>query len=112
MTTQADRDGLCGALPLPEGSPTTREQRAAPVRVQWHNRLQMELHPESQLIWRACWRRITRRGSCGGYVERQDLSPLYARIKAVEGGAGRAPSRRSSCCRRGCTPRSKASAVR
>lgn len=88
MTTQTDTEGLFGVLPIPERAPGVREQRAAPVRVQWPNRLQMEMRPidlegllaedhQARLVW--------------GYVERQDLSLLYARIKAVEGGVGRAP---------------------
>lgn len=58
----------------------------APARVRLPNRLQMELRPSNlesllaeghraRLVW--------------GYVVRQDLSALYAKIKAREGGAGR-----------------------
>ena len=58
----------------------------APARVLLPNRLQMELRPSNlesllgeghraRLVW--------------GYVERQDLSGLYAVIKSREGGAGR-----------------------
>jgi transposase len=57
-----------------------------PARVRMPNRQQMELRPSSlesllaeghraRLVW--------------GYVERQDLSALYAKIKSREGGAGR-----------------------
>lgn len=88
MTRQADGEGLFGVLPIPEGSPVVCERPAGPVRVQWPNRRQMEMRPvdlesllaedhKARIVW--------------GYVERQDLSALYARIKAVEGGAGRAP---------------------
>lgn len=58
----------------------------ARARVLMPNRLQMELRPSdlesllpeghrARIVW--------------GYVERQDLSAMYERIKAVEGGAGR-----------------------
>lgn len=80
--------GLFEELPIPEHPVAARVQSAAPARVQWPNRLQMELRPvdlesllpedhKARIVW--------------GYVERQDLSLLYARIKAVEGGVGRAP---------------------
>jgi transposase len=88
MTTQAGTQELFGVLPIPERAPAARAQSAAVARVQWPNRLQMEMRPvdlesllpedhKARIVW--------------GYVERQDLSPLYARIKAVEGGVGRAP---------------------
>ena len=65
-------------------------QKAKPVgiaRVQQPNRKQLELRPSdlesllpeehrARIVW--------------GYVERQDLTGLYAGIKAVEGGVGRA----------------------
>ena len=65
-------------------------QKARPdgiARVQKPNRKQLELRPSdlesllpeghrARIVW--------------GYVERQDLTGLYARIKAVEGGVGRA----------------------
>jgi transposase len=65
-------------------------QKARPVgiaRVQKPNRKQLELRPSdlesllpeghrARIVW--------------GYVERQDLTGLYAGIKAVEGGVGRA----------------------
>lgn len=65
-------------------------QKARPVgiaRVQKPNRKQLELRPSdlesllpeghrARIVW--------------GYVERQDLTGLYASIKAVEGGVGRA----------------------
>jgi len=71
-------------LPVPEEKP-----KAAPggrARVRRPNRAQVELRPcdlesllpedhTARLVW--------------GYVERQDLSPLYGAIKAVEGGSGR-----------------------
>lgn len=58
------------------------------ARVQMPNRRQVELRPSdlesllpeghrARLVW--------------GYVERLDLSRLYAQIKAVEGGVGRSP---------------------
>lgn len=71
------------AAAMPE--PAAKPKGAA--RVQKPNRNQLELHPcdlesllppghRARIVW--------------GYVERQDLSGLYAGIKAVEGGAGRA----------------------
>lgn len=67
--------------------PKQAEKPKGAARVQTPNRNQLELHPidlESLLPQghraRTVW----------GYVERQDLSRLYAGIKAVEGGAGRA----------------------
>jgi transposase len=76
---------LFEGLPVPERAD---EQPAAPpeVRVLRPNRLQLQLRssdlestlPEdhtARLVW--------------AYVERQDLSPLYAPIKAVAGGSGR-----------------------
>lgn len=88
VTTEADTEGLFGALPIPEQRSAVRAQSVAVPRVQWPNRLQMELRPvdlesllpedhKARIVW--------------GYVERQELSLLYARIKAVEGGVGRAP---------------------
>lgn len=64
-------------------------QKAKPIgiaRVQWPNRKQLELRPSdlesllpeghrARIVW--------------GYVVRQDLTGLYADIKAIEGGAGR-----------------------
>lgn len=72
-------------LPIPEAQPALALKPAV-ARVQWPNRIQIELRPSdlesllaedhpARLVW--------------GYVERQDLSALYARIKAVEGGSGR-----------------------
>ena len=62
------------------------ERPKARARVLMPNRLQMELRPSdlesllpeghrARIVW--------------GYVERQDLSAMYERIKALEGGAGR-----------------------
>lgn len=71
-------------LPIPEPQPATPVKAAA--RVLYPNRNQIELRPsdlESLLsedhLARLVW----------GYVERQDLSALYSRIKAVDGGCGR-----------------------
>ena len=66
------------------------EEAAKPkyaVRVQKPNRNQLELRPSDleSLLPQGHRARIV-----WGYVERQDLSGLYAGIKAVEGGAGRA----------------------
>jgi transposase len=68
---------VAGRLPVPK----------APPRVLMPNRRQIELRPSdlesllaeghrARLVW--------------AWVERQDLSKMYARIKAVEGGVGRA----------------------
>lgn len=75
---------LFGDLPVPEEKPTVAPRGRA--RVRRPNRAQVELRPcdlesllpedhTARLVW--------------GYVERQDLSPLYGEIKAVEGGSGR-----------------------
>jgi len=74
--------------PIPE-RPTASEPKApaGQARVLYPNRGQIELRPSdldsllpeghrARIVW--------------GYVIRQDLSVLYAGIKAVEGGAGRA----------------------
>ncbi|SFQ31419.1 hypothetical protein SAMN05216229_11673 [Geopseudomonas sagittaria] len=69
-------------LPIPDSRPAP-PRKAAAARVQRPNRNQIELRPsdlesllsedhQARLVW--------------GYVERQDLSPLYAGIKAVDGG--------------------------
>ncbi len=71
-------------LPIPDARPAPPLKAAA--RVQRPNRNQIELRPSdlesllsedhpARLVW--------------GYVEQQDLSPLYAGIKAVDGGCGR-----------------------
>ncbi|MDV7212670.1 IS1182 family transposase [Azotobacter beijerinckii] len=71
-------------LPVPHTQPTLPLKTAA--RVRSPNRNQIELRPSdlesllaedhpARLVW------------C--YVERQDLSPLYAQIKALDGGCGR-----------------------
>jgi transposase len=72
---------------LPDAAMGERiEPPKAPARVLMPNRLQLELRPSdlesllpeghrARIVW--------------GYVERQDLSAMYERIKAVEGGAGR-----------------------
>jgi transposase len=73
---------------LPEGAALARQEGAgeAPARVLMPNRLQMELRPSNlegllapghraRIVW--------------GFVERQDLSRMYAAIKAREGSAGR-----------------------
>ena len=88
MTTEADLEGLFGELPIPEQRSAARAESVVVPRVQWSNRLQMELRPvdlesllpedhKARIVW--------------GYVEQQDLWLLYARIKAIEGGVGRAP---------------------
>lgn len=67
--------------------PARLPKPTAPARVVMPNRRQVELRPSdlesllpeghrARMVW--------------GYVERQDLAGLYAGIKAVEGGAGRA----------------------
>ncbi|WP_460428741.1 transposase, partial [Azotobacter armeniacus] len=72
-------------LPIPDARPAP-SLKAAAARVRRPNRNQIELRPSdlesllsedhpARLVW--------------GYVERQDLSPLYAGIKAVDGGCGR-----------------------
>jgi transposase len=69
---------------VPTGEASTLPKARA--RVLMPNRLQMELRPSdlesllpeghrARIVW--------------GYVERQDLSAMYERIKAVEGGVGR-----------------------
>lgn len=75
---------------FPETDPSQSQEGGgetqAPARVRLPNRLQMELRPSNlesllaeghraRLVW--------------GYVVRQELSALYAKIKAREGGAGR-----------------------
>lgn len=68
-------------------SATPAVTRKAAARVQWPNRQQIALRPSdldsllpaghrARMVW--------------GYVERQDMACLYAGIKAVEGGVGRA----------------------
>jgi transposase len=78
-------EDLFGAVPA-EASQAAPVRASAAPRVDRPNRLQVELRPsdlESLLAQdhqaRVVW----------GYVERQNLSGLYARIKVVEGGAGR-----------------------
>lgn len=76
--------------PFPELPPSRSQEGGGamqtPARVRLPNRLQMELRPSNlesllaeghraRLVW--------------GYVVRQDLSALYAKIKARQGGAGR-----------------------
>lgn len=72
---------------MPESDPDLSKPRAT-ARVQMPNRNQLELRPtnlesllehdhRARLVW--------------SYVERLDLSKLYAQIRAVEGGAGRTP---------------------
>ena len=67
--------------------PTQKVKPVGRARVQQPNRKQLELRPSdlesllpqehrARIVW--------------GYVERQDLTGLYAGIKAVEGGVGRA----------------------
>lgn len=85
MALESDSEGLFGPLPIPEAR--GEKERIAPVvRVLLPNRLQMEMRPvdlesllpedhKARIVW--------------GYVEQQDLSALYGRIKAVEGGVGR-----------------------
>jgi hypothetical protein len=88
-----------------------RRQKEKPkgvARVQMPNRSQLELRPSdlesllpeghrARIVW--------------GYVERQDMTGLYAGIKVVEGGVGAPPLRRRSCSRCGCMPPSKGLAV-
>lgn len=75
------------ALPASTLDPVASNPNA-PARVQMPNRNQFELRPtnldeqleddhRARLVW--------------AYVERLDLSKLYARIRAVEGGVGRTP---------------------
>ncbi|MBP1207769.1 transposase, partial [Duganella sp. 1411] len=78
-----DEEALPASASAPAASPPN-----APARVQMPNRSQLELRPtnldeqleddhRARLVW--------------AYVERLDLSKLYARIRAVEGGVGRTP---------------------
>lgn len=78
------QDELFDDLPVPEKRET--KQAAAAARVLMPNRKQVALRPSdlesllegdhtARLVW--------------GFVERQDLSLLYAQIKAVEGRPGR-----------------------
>ena len=80
-----ETEALFPELP-PSQSQEGGGEMQAPARVRLPNRLQMELRPSNlesllaeghraRLVW--------------GYVVRQDLSALYAKIKAREGGAGR-----------------------
>jgi transposase len=68
-------------------APKPTEKPKGVARVQMPNRTQLELRPSdlesllpeehrARIVW--------------GYVERQDMTGLYANIKAVEGGVGRA----------------------
>ncbi len=77
--------GLFPDLPLPPGRVQAPVTQGSP-RVLMPNRLQMQLRPSdlesllpadhaARLVW--------------GFVARQDLSRLYATIKAVKGGPGR-----------------------
>ena len=77
---------LFGEAPRLEGEKIKVEAAKGRARVLMPNRNQLELRPSdlesllpeghrARMVW--------------GYVERQDLSGLYAGIKAVEGGAGR-----------------------
>jgi transposase len=70
---------------LPE-APMAAAQAKARARVLMPNRLQMELHPSNleSLLPEGHRARIV-----WGYVERQELSAMYERIKALEGGVGR-----------------------
>ncbi len=105
-------------LPLFEpdlGRPASDDAAAKPVvagvaRVLMPNRTQMELRaselesllPEGHRA-RVVW----------AYVEQADLGPIYAGIKAVEGGSGRTRrSRRRFYLRCGSTPRWRVWAVR
>ena len=76
-----------GNEPSVTGFPTPKAKPVGKARVQQPNRKQLELRPSdlesllpeghrARIVW--------------GYVERQDLSVLYAEIKSVEGGVGRA----------------------
>ena len=78
---------LFGELAGVEGKQSKAEEAKRPARVLMPNRNQLELRPSdlesllpaghrARIVW--------------GYVERQDLAGLYAGIKAVEGGVGRA----------------------
>lgn len=75
-----------GEVPAPQRPAQAAKPKGA-ARVQQPNRNQLELHPSDleSLLPQGHRARIV-----WGYVERQDLSGLYAGIKAVEGGAGRA----------------------
>jgi transposase len=76
---------LFGDLPAPESTEPSASPKSA-ARVQLPNRDQFELRasdfeslvPDNHMA-RLVW----------GFVEKQDLSALYARIKSVEGGRGR-----------------------
>lgn len=67
--------------------PLREEKPKGAARVQRPNRRQLELRPSDleSLLPEGHWARMV-----WGYVERQDMSGLYAGIKAVEGGVGRA----------------------
>lgn len=73
-------------LPDAVARPIGAEPPKAPARVRMPNRTQMELRPSDleSLLPQGHRARIV-----WGYVERQDLSAMYASIKAREGGAGR-----------------------
>lgn len=87
-------------LPIPAGEPVEAPPKMARrVRVRLPNRGQIELRPSdlesllpeghrARIVW--------------GFVVGQDLSVLYAGIKAVEGGAGRAAIAPRFCTPCGC----------
>ena len=57
-----------------------RTQRPERFQIQWRDAALDQLIPDDHRV-RAVW----------AYVESLDLKPLYARIRAVEGGVGRDP---------------------
>lgn len=94
---------LFSDLPIPER--TVEAPAPCAPRVLMPNRIQVELRPSdlesllsddhtARLVW--------------GFVERQDLSTLFASIKAVDGGPGRDAIARRFCFRCGCTRRWRA----
>ncbi len=90
MQAQTEDSAISGELfddlPLPDNAVAARAKTAAVARVIRPNREQIELRPmdlqsllpeghRARLVW--------------AWVERQDLSDMYAAIKAREGGVGR-----------------------
>ena len=71
-----------------------RVKRPERAQVRWRDASLDQLVPRDHRV-RAVW----------AYVESLDVSPLYAKIQAVEGGATR--SIRGFCWRSGCSPRSR-----
>lgn len=86
MQTQDTQAQIPGLAPAASGGTVAALPPQGPARVLMPNRSQMEMRPSdlesllalghrARLVW--------------GYVERQDLSKLYAGIKSRQGGAGR-----------------------